>query len=76
MVFSEPQPKATGSYKVLRPKMNTCFVIMPFGGYFDAYYLKIIKPAVASAGLKATRADEIYGTSAIMDDIHKKYREC
>lgn len=44
---------------------------MPFGDYFDAYYSKVIKPAVAKGGLSAVRADEIYGTGAIIDDIHR-----
>lgn len=52
-------------------KMNACFVLMPFGGYFDAYYARVIKPAVAKGGLVAVRSDEIYGAGAIIDDIHR-----
>ncbi len=51
--------------------MKTCFVLMPFGVYFDAYYTNIIKEAVATSGLTAIRADEIYSTGAIIDDIHR-----
>jgi len=51
--------------------MNTCFVLMPFGNYFDTYYAKVIKPSVAKGGLVAVRADEIYGAGAIIDDIHR-----
>ncbi|MEN6620453.1 MAG: hypothetical protein ABFD50_02735 [Smithella sp.] len=48
---------------------GTCFIISPFGDNFDEYYDKIFRPAVEKSGLKAIRADEIYGTSAIISDI-------
>src|SRR5262245_37012607 len=48
---------------------NTCFVIMPFGEPFDEYYARILAPAVEKARLKPVRADEIYGTRAIIDDV-------
>ena len=44
---------------------------MPFGGYFDGYYTDVIRPALASVGVQSIRADEIYGTGAIAEDIHK-----
>lgn len=47
----------------------TCFVISPFGDPFDDYYEKIFKVAIEKAGLRAARADQIYGTGAIIDDI-------
>jgi len=48
---------------------TTCFVISPFGEPFDDYYKKIYKPAIEKAGLKAIRADEIYGTGVIIEEI-------
>jgi hypothetical protein len=48
---------------------GTCFIISPFGNDFDEYYDKIFRPAVEKTGLKAIRADEIYGASAVIDDI-------
>lgn len=48
---------------------STCFVISPFGQPFDEYYEKIYKPAIEQADLQAVRADEIYGTGAIIEDI-------
>jgi hypothetical protein len=56
---------------VYRPAVNQklCFVLMPFGQPFDGYYEFVIKPAVERAGLEALRADEIYGTNAIIQDI-------
>jgi len=49
--------------------MKSCFVIMPFGGYFDGYYKDVIKPALKSASLTVKRSDEIYSTNSIIEDI-------
>ncbi len=32
-----------------------CFVIMPFGGWFDRYYEEIYGPAIEEAGLSLGR---------------------
>jgi hypothetical protein len=48
---------------------NTCFVIMPFGGWFDSYYENIYVPAIDSAGMAPKRADGLYRPSAIVNDI-------
>lgn len=44
---------------------------MPFGGYFDGYYSDVIRPALANIDVQSIRADEIYGTGVIVEDIHK-----
>ena len=56
---------------VYRPQIDghLCFVLMPFGGYFDDYYEHIIKKAVKAAGLDALRGDEIFSTRSIISDI-------
>lgn len=46
-----------------------CFIIMPFGGWFDYYYETIYYPAIEAAGLKPRRADDLYRPSAIVHDI-------
>jgi hypothetical protein len=46
-----------------------CFVIMPFGGYFDEYYKRLYAPAIEGAGLKPRRADDLFRPSAIVHDI-------
>jgi hypothetical protein len=56
------KPKASGSKEV-------CFVIMPFGGWLDDYYLEIYCPAVRSAGLEPHRADDLFRPSTIVNDI-------
>lgn len=46
-----------------------CFVIMPFGGWFDDYYETIYRPAIVAAGLEPHRADDLYRPSTIINDI-------
>jgi hypothetical protein len=48
---------------------DTCFVIMPFGGYSDAYFDSIYVPAIDAVGLEAHRAGDLYGPQAIVSDI-------
>lgn len=46
-----------------------CFVIMPFGGWFDQYYRDIYRPAIEQSGLHPHRADDLYRPSSIVGDI-------
>lgn len=53
-----------------KPKSNDiCFTIMPFGGWFDDYYVGIYKPAIEAAGVNPKRADDMYRPSTIVNDI-------
>lgn len=52
-----------------------CFVAMPFEPPFDDYYRRILKPAIADAGYLPVRADEIYGTRPVIEDIFREMRE-
>jgi hypothetical protein len=60
---------------VKKPKSQTsksnhlCFVIMPFGGWFDKYYEEIFCPAIKNSGLVPKRADDLYRPSNIVQDI-------
>lgn len=56
---------------VHRPSIDAdlCFVLMPFRSPFNGYYEKIIKPTVIEAGMRPLRADEVYGTRAIIRDV-------
>lgn len=49
--------------------LESCFIIMPFGNWFDEYYRTIFIPAIDMAGLKPVRADDLYRPSAIVHDI-------
>jgi hypothetical protein len=42
---------------------------MPFRHPFDGYYQHIIKPAVTAAGMNPLRADEVFGTGPVIQDI-------
>ncbi len=46
-----------------------CFVIMPFGGLFDEYYDSVYRPAIEDVGLDPIRADDVYTSGTIIDDI-------
>lgn len=48
---------------------ETCFVMSPFGGWYDQYYAEIFSPAISDAGLEPCRADDLYRPSAIVHDI-------
>jgi hypothetical protein len=48
---------------------GTCFVISPFGDPYNQCYNEVFLPALNNIGLKAIRADKIYNTGPIMNDI-------
>lgn len=52
-----------------RTNKPKCFIIMPFGGWFDKYYLEIYIPAIEDAGFDAKRADDLYRPGNIVNDI-------
>lgn len=56
---------------VYRPNVNPelCFVLMPFDDRRNSYFKAILGPACEAAGLHAIKADQIYGTGAIIHDI-------
>lgn len=47
----------------------SCFVLMPFGGPYDEFYNEIIKETLEENNYTVKRADEIYGSKPIMEDI-------
>lgn len=47
---------------------------MPFGQYFNDYYISAIKPAIAESHLSPVRADEVYGAGAIIEDIYNEIK--
>src|ERR1044072_7019970 len=54
---------------------NKCFIIMPFGGSFDAYYKNIIAPTVRKAGLSPIRGNDNNKPGVIMDQVWNGIRE-
>ncbi len=48
---------------------------MPFKEPFDSYYKYILASAIQAAGFNPIRADEIYRTGVIMDDVIKEIHD-
>jgi hypothetical protein len=57
--------------------LETCFVLMAFRKELDDIYEEIVLPIFRENdfGLKCYRADEIFGTSAIIQDVWKAIRQ-
>ncbi|MDB6059498.1 MAG: hypothetical protein JWO95_3342, partial [Verrucomicrobiales bacterium] len=53
----------------VRQFLDTCFVMMPFGHWFDRYYQEIYVPAIKEAGLEPVRADELFTTGSVVEQI-------
>jgi hypothetical protein len=58
---------AIGKERRVREFLDICFVMMPFGGWFDRYYQDIYVPAIKEAGLEPVRADELFSTGSVME---------
>jgi hypothetical protein len=53
----------------IREFLDTCFVMMPFGAWFDRYYQEIYVPAIKEAGFEPVRADELFTTGSVVEQI-------
>jgi len=54
---------------VLYKKEPGCFVIMPFKEMYRELYDNFIKQILAQQGLETKRADEVFGTRPVIEDI-------
>lgn len=52
-----------------REFLDTCFVLMPFGGWYDRYYEEIYRPAIKDAGFEPFRADDLFNTGSVVEQI-------
>jgi len=52
-----------------REFLDSCFVMMPFGHWFDIYYHKIYTPAINDAGFEPIRGDELFNTGSVVEQI-------
>jgi hypothetical protein len=53
----------------VREFLDTCFVMMPFRAWFDRYYQEIYIPAIREAGFEPKRADELFTTGSVVEQI-------
>jgi hypothetical protein len=53
----------------VREFLDTCFVMMPFGQWCDTYYNDIYAPAIKEAGLEPVRADELFSSGSVVEQI-------
>ncbi|MBI3526805.1 MAG: hypothetical protein HY067_02435 [Betaproteobacteria bacterium] len=63
-----PSPIVSKEPRV-REFLDTCFVMMPFGAWFDRYYQEIYMPAIKEAGFEPVRADELFTTGSVVEQI-------
>jgi hypothetical protein len=66
---SNKSSRTTKQSKDQVAETDICFVIMPFGSWFDYYYETVYVSAIKSTGLVPRRADDLYRPSAIVHDI-------
>jgi len=59
----------------VRSFLNTCFVMMPFGDWFDKYYQEIYVPAIREAGFEPIRADELFSTGTVVEQIWEQIKK-
>jgi hypothetical protein len=53
----------------VREFLDTCFVMMPFGPWPDRYYQEIYVPAIKEAGFEPVRADELFTTGSVVEQV-------
>ena len=59
----------------VREFLDTCFVMMPFGEWFDRYYQDIYVPAIREAGFEPIRADELFSTGSVVEQIWEQIQK-
>lgn len=58
-----------------RTSLETCFVMMPFGSWFDRYYHEIYVDAIKDAGFDAVRADELFSSGSVIEQIWEQIQK-
>lgn len=72
-VAAGPLSEVTNSAELKAPAtrqfLDTCFMMMPFGPWFDKYYQDIYSPAIRDAGFEPVRADEIFHAGSFVEQV-------
>ncbi|MFN0134836.1 MAG: hypothetical protein ACKVS9_01820 [Phycisphaerae bacterium] len=66
---------ATEQSDAIREFLDDCFVMMPFGSWFDRYYKDVYFPAIKDAGYEPVRADDLFQTGSVMEQIWDQIRK-
>lgn len=66
---------AKGESESVREFLDTCFVLMPFGEWFDRYYKEIYIPAIKEAGFEPLRADSLFNSGSVIEQIWQQIRK-
>jgi hypothetical protein len=59
----------------VREFLDTCFILMPFGSWFDRYFKEIYVPATKEAGFEPLRADGLFSAGAVMEQVWAQIRK-
>lgn len=68
-------PSAAEQTDTIREFLDDCFVMMPFGSWFDRYYKDVYFPAIKDAGYEPVRADDLFQTGSVMEQIWDQIRK-
>lgn len=58
-----------------RTFLDTCFVMMPFGQWQDAYYKDVFSGAIRGAGMEPVRADELFSTGTVIEQVWEQIQK-
>jgi hypothetical protein len=53
----------------IREFLDTCFILMPFGEWNDKYFETIYNPAIKDAGYEPLRADSLFASGSVIEQI-------
>ena len=74
----ESQPhfrKSMSKEPRVREFLDTCFVMMGFSDWNDKYYQDIYIPAIKEAGFEPARADELFSTGSVVEQIWEQIKK-
>lgn len=72
----KPKPAGDAASGGAKKDRDICFVISPFGGWYDKYFDDVYAPAIDAADLDPRRVDDWYRPSAIVQDIWGLVSSC
>ncbi len=59
----------------VREFLDTCFVMMPYGNWYDVYYREIYVPAIKEAGFEPVRADELFSSGSVVEQTWEQIQK-